>query len=87
MQLVTALRLPALAMQLPNEVKTFVLRATKVPKRTAHTTPVTSARTPHAIPATACPGICRVPGPCAGDGNATEDHRDQAAQQATREQE
>ena len=35
MQLETALGLPALAMQLSNVVKTFVLRATNVPKRTA----------------------------------------------------
>jgi hypothetical protein len=35
MQLKTALRLPALAMQLPNVVKTLVLCATKVPKHRA----------------------------------------------------
>ena len=57
MQSETALRLPALAMQLSNEVKTFVLRATKVPKRTANTMATASARTPHTIPATACPGF------------------------------
>jgi hypothetical protein len=47
MQLETALRLPALAMQLSNVVKTFVLRATNVPKRTANTMAMASARTPH----------------------------------------
>jgi hypothetical protein len=57
MQLETALRLPALAMQLSNVVKTFVLRATNVPKRTANTMAMASARTPHTIPAVACPGF------------------------------
>ena len=37
MQLATALRSPTLAMQLSNEVKTLVLFAAKVPKRTANT--------------------------------------------------
>ena len=50
----TALRLPALAMQLTNAVKTFVLCAMNVPKRTANTMPTISARVPHTIPATAC---------------------------------
>ena len=49
MQLETALRLPALAMQLSNVVMTFVLRAMNVPKRTANTMPTISAGTPHAI--------------------------------------
>jgi hypothetical protein len=57
MQLETALRLPALAMQLSNVVKTFVLRATNVPKRTANTMAMASAKTPHTIPAVACPGF------------------------------
>jgi len=86
MQLETALRLPALAMQLSNVVKTFVLRATNVPKRTANTMPTISARTPHTIPATACPGVRRALRPSAGDGNAAEDRRDQASQQAERKQ-
>src|SRR6478672_4287747 len=55
MQLETAVRSPALAMQLSNEVKTLVLLATNVPKRTANTMAITSARTPHTIPAMACP--------------------------------
>jgi hypothetical protein len=50
----TALRMPALAMQLTNAVKTFVLCAMNVPKRTANTMPTISARVPHTIPATAC---------------------------------
>jgi hypothetical protein len=41
-------------MQLTNAVKTFVLCAMNVPKRTANTTPTISARVPHTIPATAC---------------------------------
>src|SRR5213082_969068 len=53
MQLETAVRSPALAMQLSNEVKTLVLFATNVPKRTANTTAITSAMTPHTIPAMA----------------------------------
>src|ERR1700750_379771 len=57
MQLETALRSPALAMQLSNEVKTLVLFATKVPKRTANTTATTSARMPHTIPAMAWPWL------------------------------
>ena len=57
MQLETALRLPAVAMQLSNVVKTFVLRATNVPKRTANTMAMASAKTPHTIPAVACPGF------------------------------
>ena len=57
MQLETALRLPAVAMQLSNVVKTLVLRATNVPTRTAKTMPTTRARTPHTIPATAWPGF------------------------------
>ena len=55
MQLETALRSPALAMQLSNVVKTLVLFAMNVPKRTANTTAITSARTPHTIPAMAWP--------------------------------
>ena len=57
MQLETALRLPAVAMQLSNVVKTFVLRATNVPKRTANTMAMASAKTPHTIPAVACPAL------------------------------
>src|SRR5215469_16637802 len=57
MQLETALRLPALAMQLSNLVKTVVLWATNVPKRTENATATASARTPQMIPATACPGF------------------------------
>ena len=54
MQLETPLRLSALAMQLSNALKTFVSRATNVPKRTANTMPTISARAPHTVPATAC---------------------------------
>src|SRR6478672_4571212 len=57
MQLETALRSPALAMQLSNEVKTLVLFAMNVPKRTAKTTATTSARMPHTIPAMAWPWL------------------------------
>src|SRR5437899_6300817 len=57
MQLETALRSPALAMQLSNEVKTLVLFAMNVPKRTANTTATTSARMPHTIPAMAWPWL------------------------------
>jgi hypothetical protein len=57
MQFATALRLPALAMQLSNVVKTLVLFATNVPKRTANTTATISAKTPHTIPAMACPWL------------------------------
>jgi hypothetical protein len=42
---------------LSNVVKTFVLRATNVPKRTANTMAMASAKTPHTIPAVACPGF------------------------------
>jgi hypothetical protein len=35
---------------LSNVVKTFVLRATNVPKRTANTMAMASAKTPHTIP-------------------------------------
>ena len=86
MQLETALRSPALAMQLSNAVKTLVLRATNVPKRTANTTATTSARAPHTIPAMACPWFVAPLAPSAGDGNAAEDDRDQACEQAKREQ-
>src|SRR6476620_8866816 len=55
MQLATALRLPALAIQLSNVVKTLVLSATNVPTRTAYTTAIASAMTPHTIPAMAWP--------------------------------
>ena len=55
MQSETALRFPALAMQLSNVVKTFVLRAMNVPKRTASTMPITSATRPHTSPAMAGP--------------------------------
>src|SRR5689334_7261333 len=55
MQLATALRLPALAIQLSNVVKTLVLFATNVPTRTAYTTAIASAMTPHTIPAMAWP--------------------------------
>ena len=44
MQWETALRLPALAMHLSKVVKTLVLRATNVPKRTANTMPTISAK-------------------------------------------
>src|SRR5437763_1035455 len=57
MQLETAVRSPALAMQLSNEVKTLVLFATNVPKRTANTTAITSAMTPHTVPAMAWPWL------------------------------
>jgi hypothetical protein len=57
MQFATALRSPALAMQLSNVVKTLVLFATNVPKRTANTMATTSARMPHTIPAMACPWL------------------------------
>ena len=55
MQFATAVRSPALAMQLSKVVKTLVLFATNVPTRTANTTATTSARMPHTIPAMACP--------------------------------
>jgi hypothetical protein len=42
---------------LSNVVKTFVLRATNVPKRTANTMAMASAKTPHTIPAVACPAL------------------------------
>ena len=57
MQLETALRSPALAMQLSNEVKTLVLFAMNVPKRTANTMATTSARMPQTIPAMAWPWL------------------------------
>ena len=57
MQLETALRLSALTTQFPNVVKTFGLRATKVPKRTETTIATASARAPQTIPATACLGF------------------------------
>src|SRR6516164_9347078 len=53
MQLTTALRLPALAMQLSKVVKTLVLRATSTPKLMVNATATASAKTPHTIPATA----------------------------------
>ena len=59
MQLETALRLPALAMQLSKLMKTLVLRVTKVPKRTANTMAMISAATPHTSPAMACPELGR----------------------------
>jgi hypothetical protein len=55
MQVETALL--ALAMQLSNVVKMLVLCATNVPKCTVNTMSATSVRTPHTIPATACPGL------------------------------
>src|SRR5690349_24578597 len=55
MQLATALRLPALAIQLSNVVKTLVLFATNMPTRTAYTTAIASAMTPQTIPAMAWP--------------------------------
>jgi hypothetical protein len=86
MQLETALRLPAVAMQLSNVVKTFVLRATNVPKRTANTMAMASAKTPHTIPAVACPGFVAPFARPRVTGNAAEDRCDQASQQAKREQ-
>ena len=53
MQLTIALRLPALAMQPSNVVKTLVLRATNMPKCTANAAPTASAMTPHTSPAMA----------------------------------
>ena len=85
MQLATALRLPALAIQLSNVVKTLVLSATNVPTRTAYTTAIASAMTPHTIPAMAWPEFV-APGPSAGNGDAAENGRDQASQQGEREQ-
>ena len=87
MQLATALRLAALAMQLSNVVKTLVLRATKVPKRTAKTIPTIRARTPHTIPArTAWPGFAAPFVLPLGHRNAAENHRHQTSQQAERKQ-
>lgn len=70
MQLETALRLSALAMQLSNVVKPLVLRATNVPKRTANTTSATSARTP-SRPARSEPGRA-VPGGASPAGSAPQ---------------
>jgi hypothetical protein len=86
MQLETALRLPAFAMQLSNVVNTLVLLATKLPTRTAKTMPAASARMPHASPAMAWPGYAAPFVLPLGDGYDAEDRRGQASHQAKREQ-
>ena len=85
-QLETAPWSPAFAMQLSKVVKTLVLGATKVPKRTANTTPYYQRQRAAHNPCYGLPGIRRALRPPAGDGNAAEDHRDEASQQAKREQ-
>ena len=86
MQLATALRSPALAMQLSNVVKTLVLSATNVPKRTAYTTAIASAMTPHTIPAMAWPEFVAPLARPRQTAMPPRIGRDQASQQGEREQ-